>query len=128
MSNLEFMYQERPDLDLQRSRMWDNRPPEPYTRWEDYEADQDSLLLAEDFSDDPDAITFTQDVIKRLVRKGGGTGFYYNSQLSRSFDYQEYAEEELLELIQDGESSYSEVVIAVEIRKNQTEIICSCEI
>lgn len=35
-------YGDRDDIALERYRQWENRPPEGYTRWEDYEAAQEA--------------------------------------------------------------------------------------
>ncbi len=33
-------YGDRDDIALERDRQWENRPPNGYTRWEDYHADE----------------------------------------------------------------------------------------
>jgi len=35
-------YGDRDDIALERDRQWNSRPPEGYTRWEDYEAAQEA--------------------------------------------------------------------------------------
>ena len=40
---------ERDDLALERDRAYENRPPQGYTRWEDYEADEKARKNADSY-------------------------------------------------------------------------------
>lgn len=74
---------DRGDIALERDRAYNNRPPEPYTRWEDYRAAESMRDHNDDWGDE-EAPTL-KSLIDSLIDNGKGGGTF----ACRDYQYEE---------------------------------------